>query len=53
VRENDNGLLSLRDKGLTAFLVEAVKELSEQNKKLEEKAREFETILNSLINKQK
>ena len=38
---------------VTALLVEAVKELSEQNKKLEEKNREFETILSSLINKEK
>jgi hypothetical protein len=27
VRKNDNGLLSLRDKGITALLVEAIKEL--------------------------
>ena len=38
---------------VTALLVEAIKELSAQNKKLEEKNREFETILNSLINRQK
>jgi hypothetical protein len=31
VRKNDNGLLSLRDKGITALLVESVKELKAQN----------------------
>ena len=31
VRKNDNGLLSLRDKGITALLVEAIKELKAQN----------------------
>jgi hypothetical protein len=34
-------------------LIEAVKELVEKNKKLEQKNEEFETLLNSLINKQK
>ena len=30
VRKNDNGLLSLRDKGITALLVEAIKEQQQQ-----------------------
>jgi hypothetical protein len=53
VRMNESGYYSVREKGLIAVLIEAVKELSEQNKKLEEKNREFETILESLINRQK
>ena len=53
VRVNENGYYSVRDKGLTAVLIEAVKELAEKNKKLEQKNEEFETLLNSLINKQK
>jgi hypothetical protein len=30
VRENENGLLSLRDKSITALLVEAIKEQQKQ-----------------------
>jgi hypothetical protein len=30
VRKNENGLLSLRDKGITALLVEAIKEQQRQ-----------------------
>jgi hypothetical protein len=35
VRKNGDGLLSLRDKGLTAFLVEAIKELTTRIEELE------------------
>jgi hypothetical protein len=37
VRKNDNGLLSLRDKGITALLVEAIKELNAKIDRLENK----------------
>jgi len=36
VRENDNGKLSLRDKGIVPVLVEAIKELSNRIKVLED-----------------
>jgi hypothetical protein len=35
VRKNDNGLLSLRDKGITALLVEAIKEQQRQIENLQ------------------
>ena len=41
VRKNDNGLLSLRDKGITALLVEAIKEQQTQ-------IEELKTIINGL-----
>jgi len=37
VRKNDNGLLSLRDKGITALLVEAIKEQQKQIDELKAK----------------
>jgi len=37
VRQNDNGLLSLRDKGITALLVEAIKEQQAQIEELKAK----------------
>jgi hypothetical protein len=37
VRKNDNGLLSLRDKGITALLVEAIKELKAEINELKNK----------------
>ena len=37
VRKNDNGLLSLRDKGITALLVEAIKEQQAQIEELKAK----------------
>jgi hypothetical protein len=37
VRKNDNGLLSLRDKGITALLVEAIKELKAEIDELKNK----------------
>jgi hypothetical protein len=42
VRENDNGLLSLRDKGITALLVEAIKELKVQNDILQSRIEQLE-----------
>ena len=36
IRKNDNGLLSLRDKGITALLVEAIKEQQQQINNLQE-----------------
>ena len=41
VRQNDNGLLSLRDRGITALLVEAIKE---QQKQIEE----LKSIINGI-----
>jgi hypothetical protein len=41
VRKNDNGLLSLRDRGLTALLVEAIKEQQSQ-------IEELKTLINGL-----
>jgi hypothetical protein len=41
VRQNDNGFLSLRDKGITALLVEAIKEQQTQ-------IEELKTIINGL-----
>lgn len=41
VRKNENGLLSLRDKGITALLVEAVKE---QQKQIEDLKKEIEEL---------
>jgi hypothetical protein len=34
VRQNDNGYLSLRDRGMTALLVESIKELKKENNEL-------------------
>jgi hypothetical protein len=34
VRQNDNGYLSLRDRGMTALLVESIKELKKENDEL-------------------
>jgi len=42
VRKNDNGLLSLRDKGITALLVEAVKELSKENDEVKARLKSLE-----------
>lgn len=42
VRKNDNGLLSLRDKGITALLVEAIKELKSQNDNLQSRLDKLE-----------
>jgi hypothetical protein len=42
VRKNDNGLLSLRDKGITALLVEAIKELKAQNDILQSRIEQLE-----------
>jgi hypothetical protein len=49
VRENTDGsgLLSLRDKGLTALLVEAIKELSSENQILKDRLQAIENKLNS------
>jgi hypothetical protein len=52
-RTNEDGYMSVRYQGLTAVLIEAVKELADKNKKLEQKNEEFEALLHSLINKQK
>jgi len=37
VRKNDNGLLSLRDKGIIPLLVEAIKELKAEINELKNK----------------
>jgi hypothetical protein len=37
VRKNDNGLLSLRDKGIVPLFVEAIKELTARIEQLENK----------------
>jgi hypothetical protein len=53
VNQDNEGMYNVSYGNLTALLIEAVKELSEKNKKLEQKNEEFEVLLNSLINKQK
>jgi len=42
VRENENGKLSLRDKAIIPLLVEAIKELSQQNKEFQQRIEELE-----------
>jgi hypothetical protein len=51
VRKNNNGLLSLRDKGITALLVEAVKEQQGQIESQKSEIEELKDLVKQLINR--
>jgi len=51
VRKNDNGLLSLRDKGITAILVEAVKEQQTQIESQKSEIDQLKDLVQQLINR--
>jgi len=51
VRTNENGLMSLRDKGITAILVEAIKEQQTQIESQKTEIEELKDLVKQLINR--